>query len=327
MWDFKETLGDLTAPRARVELAKDALALCNLPRGGTIVVGVTDKLFQRVGLKFGEKIDTTRIRDAVEKYIDGDFTVAAAEHDLIQDGDQTALRFGIVHFGRRSMQPVLAAQQGKHDGVKNPLFTPGDIFIRRGAASVKANSGDIRQFFASTLIHEEQMKAVNELWSCIVEQRRSLGGLEMVYDTLADSEYGEVVARGDLRNMIASQSMVEFASWVDGLTYRVKVVRPHLSDQLYELYKGYVAFVGRLQMKAIQQLDRDTLKHWTEDNDGSPDQYLYGLALRVLSQAELAVLWLGESSTKGTFRPLRPVIDAAEQELVVTIRRVLSGLT
>lgn len=78
-WDFKATLGNPATTSARVNLAKDALAFCNLPAGGTIIVGVTDD-YERVGLKAAEKIDTTVIRRAIEKYIDGDFIVVAAEH-------------------------------------------------------------------------------------------------------------------------------------------------------------------------------------------------------------------------------------------------------
>src|SRR5579859_5433924 len=33
-WDFKATLGNLASTSARVNLAKDALAFCNLPAGG-----------------------------------------------------------------------------------------------------------------------------------------------------------------------------------------------------------------------------------------------------------------------------------------------------
>ena len=52
-WDFKQTLSGLVGASARVELAKDALAFCNLPAGGTIIVGVTDD-YQRVGLANSE---------------------------------------------------------------------------------------------------------------------------------------------------------------------------------------------------------------------------------------------------------------------------------
>jgi hypothetical protein len=103
-WDFKATLGNPASTSARVNLAKDALAFCNLPAGGTIIVGVTDD-YERVGLQAAEKIDTTVIRRAIEKYIDGDFIVVAAEHTLVESGANEKKRYGIIHFRRASLSP------------------------------------------------------------------------------------------------------------------------------------------------------------------------------------------------------------------------------
>jgi hypothetical protein len=173
-WDFKATLGDLSSTSARVNLAKDALAFCNLPASGTVIVGVTDD-YERIGLKAAEKIDTTVIRRAIEKYIDGDFIVVAAEHTLVESGADEQKRYGIVHFQRRFAQPVLAALDGHVPNGKSPLFRSGDILIRRGAASIRANSGDVRRLFTNSIVHEERVRAVNELWNCLVEQRRLMG--------------------------------------------------------------------------------------------------------------------------------------------------------
>jgi hypothetical protein len=114
-WDFKETLGNLAENSVRVNLAKDALAFCNLPGGGTLVVGIADD-YSHIGLRPEETIDTTAIRKAVEKYIDGEFTVVAAEHELSEDDDQVK-RYGIVHFVRRTAQPLLAAMDWRKPAV------------------------------------------------------------------------------------------------------------------------------------------------------------------------------------------------------------------
>ena len=197
-WDFKATLSNLASTSARVNLAKAALAFCNLPAGGTIIVGVTDD-YEHVGLNAAEKIDTTVIRRAIEKYIDGDFIEVAAEHILVESGANEEKRYGIIHFRRRFAQPVLAALDGQITNDKPPLFRSGDILIRRGAASIRANSGDVRRPFTNSVVHEERVRAVNELWSCLVEQRRLMGGVEYLYDILADSEYPDVITRSNLR--------------------------------------------------------------------------------------------------------------------------------
>lgn len=94
---------------------------------------------------------------------------------------------------------MLAALDGQITNDRPPLFRSSDILIRRGATSIRANSGDVRRLFVNSIVHEERVRAVNELWSCLVEQRRLMGGVEYLYDILADSEYPEVITRSNLR--------------------------------------------------------------------------------------------------------------------------------
>lgn len=324
-WDFKATLGNITSTSTRVNLAKDALAFCNLPSGGTIIVGVTDD-YEHVGLTDSEKIDTTVIRGAIAKYIDGDFIVAAAEHTLAEPGETEEKRYGIIHFRRRFAQPVLAALDGQITNDRPPLFRSGDILIRRGAASIRANSGDVRRLFTNSIVHEERVRAVNELWSCLVEQRRLMGGVEYLYDILADSEYSEVITRSNLRAALGQLTEGQHAAQSDRLQLRVSMVRPHIPEKLYQQYRACAAFVGRLQMKAIRQRDAGVFVPWTELDDGSPDLPLRHLALELIPQDELDGYWTGQATGLGTHRPVRPVIDAAERGVLSAINLVLSGL-
>jgi hypothetical protein len=106
------------------------------------------------------------------------------------------------------------------------VFRSGDILVRRGAASIRANSGDVRRLFTSSIVHEERIKAVNELWNCLVEQRRLMGGVEFIYDILADSEYSEVFRKPDFRDALGHLTEGQHASQVDRLRLRVNLVRP-----------------------------------------------------------------------------------------------------
>lgn len=324
-WDFKATLGDLSSTSARVNLAKDALAFCNLPTGGTVIVGVTDD-YERIGLKAAEKIDTTVIRRAIEKYIDGDFIVVAAEHTLVDSGADEEKRYGIVHFQRRFAQPVLAALDGHVPNDKSPLFRSGDILIRRGAASIRANSGDVRRLFTNNIVHEERVRAVNELWNCLVEQRRLMGGVEYLYDIFAESEYPEIITKPDRRAALGQLTEGQHAAQLDRLQLRVNQVRPHISEQLYQQYRACAGFVGRLHMKAIRQRDAGVFVPWTELENGSPDLPLRHLALELVPQGELDGYWAGRATGFGAHRPVRPVIDAAERGVLSAINLVLSGL-
>ena len=321
-WDFKETLGSLAENSVRVNLAKDALAFCNLPGGGTLIVGIADD-YSHIGLRPEETIDTTAIRKAVEKYIDGEFTVFAAEHELSDDADQVK-RYGIIHFVRRAAQPVLAAMDGQIGG--SLLFRSGDIFIRRGAQSIRANSGDVRRLLTSTVVDEARVKAVNELWACVVEQRQLLVGAETVYDLLVDTEYPDVVTRPELRAMLGSTSQLEHATRVQELQQRVSLVRPHLPDELYEQYRRWSAFVGRVQLKVVRQVAVGVFRPWSELDDGAPDTPLRDLASQILSDEEIEAHWAGQATSLGVYRPLRPVVDLAERGLLDLIRGVLRGL-
>jgi hypothetical protein len=317
-------LGNLSETAARVNLAKDVLALANLPIGGTLIVGVT-KDYEHVGLQDVEHIDTTVIRSAVEKYVDGDFVILAAEHVLTPEGANDPKRYGIVHVSRRAAQPVLAALDGQIRNDRPPLFRSGDILIRRGAASGRANSGDVRRLLTSSVVQEQRVRAVNELWTCVVEQRRLLGGLEFLYDILTDVEYGTVIQQPDLRAALGNMSSGNHASEIDALQLRVSLVRPHLPDGLYQLYRQCAAFVGRLQMKAIRQRDAGIFVSWTELDNGTEDLALRQILEQLLPPTEVDALWTGRTTSVGVYRPLRPAIDATERGVLHLIRQVLSG--
>lgn len=324
-WDFKKSLGNLADTSVRVNLAKDVLALCNLPSGGALVVGVDDD-YAHVGLDSHERIDTTAIRNAVEKYVDGDFVVTAAEHLLDEAQIGISKRYGIIHVRRRSSQPVLAAVDGHVSSEKKPLFRSGDILIRRGAASIRANSGDVRRLLTSGVFHEAKVRAVNELWRIVLEQRKLMSGIEFLYDILADNEYGEVVARPELNAARSKITISEHATKIDDLRQQASLLRPHIPDELYQQYRLGAAFVGRIQYKAIRARDIGTFISWTELEDGAPDVTLRDMASQLLDPDELDALWTGQVTNIGVRRPLRPAIDATERGLLAVIDRVLSGL-
>lgn len=322
--DFKEALGDLTNTSVRVNLAKDALAFCNLPDGGTLVIGVTDD-YTRVGLEPNEHIDTTAIHNAINKYIDGDFIVLAAEHEMPDPGDTQTKRYGIIHFRRRTTQPVLAAKAGDIPN-SSPLFRSGEIFIRRGAASTRANSGDVRRLLTNTIVHEQQIRAVNVVWACVLEQRNLISGVEYLYDILVVQEFQEVMSRSDFRSALGTIGLLEHAEKTNETQQRVSRLRPHLPEELFQQYRQYSAFLSRVQMKAIDRRNNGKFLSWTTLDDDSKDEFLFELALKIIPQDELVTFWTGHVTSVGTRLPLRPVVDTAERNLCELIRRVLSGM-
>jgi hypothetical protein len=178
----------------------------------------------------------------------------------------------------------------------------------------------------SSVVNEARVRAVDELWTCVVEQRQLLVGAEAIYDLLVDTEYPEVVTRPELRAMVGSTSQLEHATRVQELQQRVSLVRPYLPDGLYEQYRRWTAFVGRVQLKVVRQVAAEIFRPWTELDDGAPDLPLRDLASQILSVEEIATHWVGRATSLGVYRPLKPVVDLAERGLLDRIRGVLSGL-
>lgn len=178
----------------------------------------------------------------------------------------------------------------------------------------------------STVVDEARVKAVNELWACVVEQRQLLVGAETVYDLLVDTEYPDVVTRPELRAMLGLTSQLQHATRLKDLQQRVSLVRPYLPDELYEQYRRYAALVGRVQLKVVRQVAAGVFRSWSELDDGAPDTPLRDLASQILSDEEIEAHWAGQATSLGVYRPLRPVVDFAERGLLDLIRGVLSGL-
>src|ERR1700748_1092460 len=65
-WDFKQSISLEGA--ARVELARDAMAFGNHRGGGSLIIGVT-RDYEYPGLPEGAEVDTTKIANAIQKYI------------------------------------------------------------------------------------------------------------------------------------------------------------------------------------------------------------------------------------------------------------------
>jgi hypothetical protein len=94
--------------------------------------------------------------------------------------------------------------------------------------------------------------------------------------------------------MVGSTSQLEHATRVQELQQCVSLVRPHLPDGLYEQYRRWSAFVGKVQMKVVRQVAAGIFRPWTELDDGAPDLPLRDLASQILSAEEIEAYWAGD---------------------------------
>lgn len=317
-WDFK-LLIDLDSKVGRAELARDAMAFGNIRGGGTLVLGVS-KSYEAIGIDPQAVLDTTVVRNAVERYIDGDFGVVAAVHDLTNDAGVGPKRFGLIYCWRASSHPLLAARESPLQANKTLLFRPGDIFVRRGAQSVRANSGDIRRMFASSAYSKEQVRASKKVWKLTQRQRKQTEKLEFLYEVLRVPEYPVAFTNSTFRSaldafMLNLTPVESIARWQD----EVNLLRPYLSEDLYRYYWAYAATVQRLVYMATRIISSGRLLPWDHNSDDVEDAYLIQLLGSVLTVEDLNnVRQKGMDS-----RPLRPVLDALQGLILQELRAIL----
>ncbi|MGH7869100.1 MAG: hypothetical protein ACREP9_16040 [Candidatus Dormibacteraceae bacterium] len=109
-------------------------------RSGTIILGVTSD-YEHLGLEVGTEVDTIKVCQAIEKYIDGNFSLVAAAHRLQLPAASEEKTFGLIFFTKGGAHPLLPACDAPQLPSGSPLFKAGDIFIRRGARDLPPITG------------------------------------------------------------------------------------------------------------------------------------------------------------------------------------------
>jgi hypothetical protein len=143
MIDYKETC-DLSAKQDLVELAKDVGAM--QVDGGFIVIGAdssgtpTDRFTAEQAALF----DEAPLRAKLRKWLPEPLDLAAAAH--VHGGNQ----FVIVYVGANPKGCCIFAADGQYGTGKQQMtvFRKGDIFVRHGSASERAEHHDLERIWA-----------------------------------------------------------------------------------------------------------------------------------------------------------------------------------
>lgn len=139
--DFKQSI-DIGQTQSVVELAKDVLAMANT-NGGHLIIGVEDTSRRRIGVP--AFVDSKAINDKIGRYCGGHISVLAAVHQIRDEGGQSvSIEMIYVPIAR---QKVPAQDDGAYPDPKNPgkqkwVFRKGDVYVRKGDESVKAETPD-----------------------------------------------------------------------------------------------------------------------------------------------------------------------------------------
>lgn len=132
--DYKSTV-DLSAHHDVVELVKDLAAMRAEALGGYIVVGAADDGTPTDGLSDDRKaalFDEAALRGKVGKYLSEPLQLLAGVH--VVDGH----RYACVFVGSTERGFEVLRLEGTHE--KKTVFQAGDVFVRRGTASVRWNA-------------------------------------------------------------------------------------------------------------------------------------------------------------------------------------------
>ena len=137
--DYKSTV-DLSVHHDVVELVKDLAAMRAEALGGYIVVGAADDGTPTDGLSDDRKaalFDEATLRGKVGKYLSEPLQLLAGLH--VVDGH----RYACVYVGPTERGFEVLRLEGTHD--KKTVFQAGDVFVRRGTASVRWNAADAEE--------------------------------------------------------------------------------------------------------------------------------------------------------------------------------------
>jgi hypothetical protein len=135
--EFKREL-DLDLTSAKLNFAKDVVAMSNTPPGGYILVGVDNsgQACIPIGTIDRPRFDPARLGDAVRRYVDGRVDLLVAIHEHL--ACEIVLIFVRPHADGL---PMPMSKVGNYPDPNSPnksisVFREGDIPVREGAANV-----------------------------------------------------------------------------------------------------------------------------------------------------------------------------------------------
>lgn len=181
--DYKR-LYDLSHQRHKVDMVCDIVSMANT-NGGYIVLGVDETIeggnqFTPVGLdnESIKDLDVTKIDDRVATYVMARIRISLQIHSIAElDGKI----FALLYVGQGDDLPIIFTKDGQFDqnGRLKTKFRNGEIFVRRGASSVRADQNDIRRFI-SLIRRREKEKWTEDLLGMVDFKKRADAVLEIV---------------------------------------------------------------------------------------------------------------------------------------------------
>jgi len=158
--DYKSeyNLSDSKGTKDKVELVRDIVGMVNT-YGGYIVLGVHE-VKNSTGKRFSPKgmspeactfLDVSDLRQQVEAYVTERIEIQFKLHTLSEYDNQT---FGVIFVPPSRNSPIIFSNAGQYTDKSGPnirnrtLFYAGDVVVRKGASTEKADQSDMRRIIS-----------------------------------------------------------------------------------------------------------------------------------------------------------------------------------
>lgn len=148
--DFKQSF-NLDDRRELVEVAKDVGAM--MPRGGHIVIGAdsSGQVIAGAGISPNHRqhFDEANLRGKLARYLGTNFEMHTAVHEV------EGVLIGVIHVQPHRQGFLAFKADGTYQDPRDQTrtqtaFREGDIYVRRGTASVRANQEEINRIIQET---------------------------------------------------------------------------------------------------------------------------------------------------------------------------------
>lgn len=158
--DYKNeyNLSGSRGTKDKIEFVRDVIGMANT-YGGYIILGVhevTDssgKRFSAEGMtpEACASLDISTLRQQVEAYVSERIELHLKLHTLTEYGNKT---FGIIFVPKSPHSPIIFSNDGQYTDKSDPrnrnitLFYSGDIVVRKGASTERADQSDVRRIIS-----------------------------------------------------------------------------------------------------------------------------------------------------------------------------------
>ncbi len=167
--------------------------------------------------------------------------------------------------------------------------------------------------------HARVLDSIQFLWDAALRLREKASLYVFVHSILKQTEL-ESLPTDKIKAMLPEYRFEDFAKLVSASQEGCDSKRPFVGEQLWKLYRVYLAFIGRLVVKMIREGERNRYYQWDKDDSGKPDGHMFEFLRGAFEDIELKGLI--ESAPLGA---VPRIIDALELKMLAEMNELIFG--